>query len=213
MRPLTDGTPKPLLKVAGKPLVQYHIEKLAAVGVTELVINHAWLGEQIEQMLGDGYQWGVNIHYSVEGEALETAGGIIKALPLLGEQPFIVVNGDVWTDYPFASLLTVSPEKAHLVLVPNPEHHPLGDFALADTGKVQAEGVEKFTYSGIAVISPQLFEGADIAKRPLAPLLREAIAGQQVSGELYSGEWIDVGTPQRLDMLDKAVREFRGCAS
>jgi N-acetyl-alpha-D-muramate 1-phosphate uridylyltransferase len=211
MRPLTDVTPKPLLQVAGKPLVQYHIEKLAQAGVSEIVINHAWLGEEIEKALADGSQWGVNIHYSAEGEALETAGGIFKALPLLGEEPFIIVNGDVWSDYPFASLLALSPEQAHLVLVKNPAHNPQGDFALSDAGRVSTAGNKKLTYSGISVLNPQLFSTLESGKIPLAPLLRQAIEAQQVDGELYRGDWVDVGTPERLAMLDKSVRkELKG---
>lgn len=207
MRPLTDSVPKPLLPVAGKPLVQYHLEKLAAAGVTEIVINHAWLGEQIEAALGDGSQCGINIHYSAEGEALETAGGIIKALPLLGENPFIVVNGDVWCDYPFEKLLARRPEKAHLVLVANPEHNSQGDFALAEDGLLLDQGEKKLTFSGISVMNPQLFFGLDADKMALAPLLRQAIAQQQVSGELYPGDWVDVGTPERLQVLDGRVRK------
>jgi len=206
MRPLTDTTPKPLLPVAGKPLVQYHIEKLARAGISEIVINHAWLGEQIEKALGDGGRWGVNIHYSAEGEALETAGGIIKALPLLGGEAFIVVNGDVWCDYPFEKLLKHSPVKAHVVLVGNPEHNPQGDFSLAEKGLVADSGDKKFTFSGVSVMSPMLFSGLDADKMALAPLLRDAMAQQQVSGELYQGEWVDVGTPERLATLDEKIR-------
>lgn len=205
MRPLTDITPKPLLPVAGKPLVQYHIEKLAQAGITEIVINHAWLGEQIEESVGDGRRWGVSVHYSAEGEALETAGGIIKALPLLGEEPFVVVNGDVWCDYPFETLLALRPEKAHLVLVKNPEHNPQGDFALAEDGLLSDHGDEKFTFSGVSVMNPPLFFGLDTDKMALAPLLRQAIGRKQVSGELYQGEWVDVGTPERLAKLDQMV--------
>jgi len=207
MRPLTDTTPKPLLSVADKPLVQYHIEKLAQAGVSEIVINHAWLGEQIERTLGDGSRWGVNIRYSAEGKALETAGGIIKALPLLGEQPFIVVNGDVWIDYPFECLLALVPEKAHLVLVKNPEHNRLGDFALLENGLVTEQSDEKFTFSGVSVLNPMLFSELDNGIMPLAPLLRQTIGERQVSGELYQGEWVDVGTPERLAKLDEAVRK------
>jgi len=206
MRPLTDSTPKPLLPVAGKPLVQYHIEKLAQAGIKEIVVNHAWLGEQVEKTLGNGSQWGVSIHYSAEAEALETAGGIIKALPLLGENPFIVVNGDIWCDYPFEKLLKLSPEKAHVVLVENPEHNPQGDFSLAGNGLVADDGDEKFTFSGVSVMSAMLFSGLDADKMALAPLLRDAMARQQVSGELYQGEWVDVGTPERLAKLDECVR-------
>lgn len=209
MRPLTDSTPKPLLQVAGKPLVQYHIEKLAQAGVTDIVINHAWLGDQIEQALGDGSQWGVNIQYSAEVVALETAGGIIKALPLLGDKPFIIVNGDVWSDYPVEQLLAVTPVKAHLVLVANPEHHRQGDFSLSNVtnhyGLVGSQGDEQFTYSGISVINPDLLAGLAVEPLPLAPLLRQAIDDQQVSGELYRGDWVDVGTPERLKKLDERV--------
>lgn len=215
MRPLTDTTPKPLLKVAGKPLVQYHIENLARAGIRDIIINHAWLGQQIEQSLGDGSQFGVSLYYSAEASALETAGGIIQALPLLGEAPFVVVNADVWCDYPFQQLLDLTPLAAHLVLVANPVHHGQGDFVLQATADapqpVLAEGDEKLTYSGISVINPALFAGLAAgansipAPMPLAPLLREAIAAQQVTGEFYAGEWVDVGTPQRLAELDTRV--------
>ncbi|MEH6357620.1 MAG: nucleotidyltransferase family protein [Pseudomonadales bacterium] len=207
MRPLTDISPKPLLQVGGKPLVQYHIEKLAQAGVTEIVINHAWLGEKIEQTLGDGSQWGVNIQYSAEAKALETAGGIIKALPLLGDESFIIVNGDVWSDYPFEQLLLIKPKAAHLVLVTNPEQHPQGDFSLNDSGHISAQGDKKFTYSGISVLNPLLFSELEVGRMPLAPLLRQAMDAQQVSGELYYGDWVDVGTPERLTRLDESVRK------
>jgi len=207
MRPLTDTTPKPLLQVAGKSLVEYHIENLAQAGITEIVINHAWLGKRIEKALGDGSLWGVTIRYSAEGEALETAGGIIKALPLLGEDPFIVVNGDVWCGYPFEKLLALRPEKAHLVLVRNPEHNPQGDFVLADGGLLSEQGNEKFTFSGVSVMNPRLFFGLNADKMALAPLLRQAITRKEVSGELYQGEWVDVGTPERLVTLDQSVRK------
>ena len=208
MRPLTDNIPKPLLPVAGKPLVQFHLEKLARAGVTDVVINHAWLGEQIEQALGNGSQWGLNIHYSAETTALETAGGIIKALPLLDDKPFIVVNGDVWSDYPFERLLAVESKAAHLVLVTNPEHHPQGDFVLeGDYGVVTLQGERKLTYAGISVFNPRLFNRLEKEKMPLAPLLRQAIAAQRVSGEWYRGDWVDVGTPERLLELDARIRK------
>lgn len=207
MRPLTDSVPKPLLSVAGKPLVEYHLERLAQAGVTEIVINHAWLGEQIESTLGDGSQWGVSISYSEEQTALETAGGIIKALPLLDDAPFIVVNGDVWCDYPFAKLINLQPEKAHLVLVANPEHHRGGDFALSKDGLLTEQGAEKFTFAGLSVMQPTLFDGLEVGKQALAPLLRKAISEGQVSGELYCGDWVDVGTPQRLRELDCRIKE------
>ncbi|MEZ5524838.1 MAG: nucleotidyltransferase family protein [Pseudomonadales bacterium] len=207
MRPLTDSTPKPLLRVGDKPLVQYHIERLVQAGVTEIVINHAWLGEQIEDSLGHGARFGARIQYSAEREALETAGGILKALPLLGDEPFLVVNGDVWCDYPFSRLLSAAPVAAHLVLVPNPEHHPDGDFALSEGGEVGLAGAHKYTFAGISVMHPALFAGLGAGKRSLAPLLRAAIEAGQVSGELYQGDWVDVGTPQRLEKLDRRMRK------
>jgi MurNAc alpha-1-phosphate uridylyltransferase len=203
MRPLTDTTPKPLLDVCGKPLIVHHIQALANAGIRELVINHAWLGEQIEAALGDGSQYDVRIDYSPEyPEALETGGGIFRALPLLGDQPFIVVNGDVMCDIDYR-LLPADPQGlAHLVLVPNPEHHPKGDFALQDH-LVRADGQPKFTFSGIGVYRPQLLENCTAGKFQLAPLLRRAMAEDQVTGEIHKGFWIDVGTPQRLHELNQ----------
>lgn len=198
MRPLTLHTPKPLLPVAGKPLIEYHIERLVAAGCRELVINHAWLGEQIEQALGDGSRWGVSIQYSAETEPLETGGGIRRALPLLGDEPFILVNGDVWTDYDFSVLPRQLDGLAHLVLVNNPEHHPQGDFLLQDD-RVLTEGQgQRLTYSGIAVLSPQLLADCEQGAFKLAPLLRVAMTAGAVSGEHYGGRWLDVGTPERL---------------
>lgn len=197
MRPLTDSTPKPLLCVAGKPLIQHHIEALVAAGLTEIVINHAWLGEQIERTLGDGEQFSASIQYSAEGQALETAGGIYKALPLLGDGPFIVINGDILTDFPYATLVEKRPAAAHLVLVPNPEHHPAGDFALSGDYALN-EGENKYTYSGIGVFDPRLFSDCQPGSFPLAPLLRAAMEKTQVSAELYEGAWMDIGTPERL---------------
>ncbi len=203
MRPLTDSTPKPLLEVGGKALIEYHIEGLAAAGIRELVINHAWLGEQIERRLGDGSRWGVSIHYSPEpAGGLETAGGIKQALPLLGEQPFIVVNGDVWCDYPFERLLQRRVDRAHLVLVDNPAHNPAGDFVLRQ-GRVAAQGAgHRYTFAGISVLHPRLLAGFDEAVLALKPPLLRAMAQQQVSGEYYGGGWVDVGTPQRLQQLN-----------
>lgn len=197
MRPLTDSTPKPLLCVAGKPLIQHHIEALVAAGLTEIVINHAWLGEQIEQTLGDGEQFSASIQYSAEGQALETAGGIYKALPLLGDGPFIVINGDILTDFPYATLVEKRPVAAHLVLVPNPEHHPAGDFVLSGDYALN-EGKNKYTYSGIGVFDPRLFSDCQPGSFPLAPLLRAAMEKTQVTAELYEGAWMDIGTPERL---------------
>lgn len=209
MRPLTDSLPKPLLPVAGKPLIQWHLEKLAAAGIREIVINHAWLGALLEQTLGDGHQWGVHIQYSPENVALETAGGIATALPFLGNDPFLVMNGDIWCDwepaqaFEIASALQTQDQLAWLLLVPNPEHHPGGDFGLSLSGLVTEETLQKFTFSGIGVYQPALFAKTP-ARQPakLAPLLREAIARGAVSGKLYEGAWIDVGTPERLNKLE-----------
>jgi len=223
MRPLTDHTPKPLLIVGGKPLIVWHIERLAQSGIKDLVINHAHLGAQIESALGDGSRYGVNIRYSPEyPTALETAGGIANALPLLGEQPFAVINGDIWCDYDFSHLpthaatLQSSNDTAHLVLINNPPHHPNGDFTLndgrllpppADEGAQEAEGLSsKTTFSGIGIYRPELFAHiAPSSKAALAPLLHRQIALNNVSAEYHSGRWVDVGTPQRLQDLDNAL--------
>ncbi len=202
MRPLTDQTPKPMLSVAGKPLIQYHIEALRDAGFRDLVINHAWLGEQIVQYLGDGARFGVDIIYSPEPDgALETGGGIHHALPLLGNEAFLVVNGDIWTDYSFANLRDKPRQLAHLVLVDNPPHHPQGDFSL-DHDLVSDGGESALTFSGIGCYHPDLFSEQTPGKFPLAPLLRNAMHGGQVSGEHYTGGWTDAGTPQRLAALD-----------
>lgn len=208
MRPLTDQTPKPLLQVNGKRLIEYHLEALLAAGVEEVVINHGWLGEQIPTVLGDGSRYGVTIHYSAEPEtALETAGGIVQALPLLGEAPFIVVNGDVYTDYPFEQLMKPHASPAHLVLIDNPDHHPQGDFVL-ESGEITGHGkgtdTPQLTYSGIACFDPVFFSKQPPGRSPLAPLLFEAIAEGQLSGEYYSGRWSDVGTPERLQVLQQS---------
>jgi MurNAc alpha-1-phosphate uridylyltransferase len=206
MRPLTDHTPKPLLPVAGRPLIVWHIERLAAAGITELVINHAHLGPQIEQVLGDGARWGVRIRYSPEGEgrALETGGGIYRALPLLGERPFLVINGDVWTDIDLGRLALPAGALAHLVLVDNPAHHPAGDFRLA-AGRLRPDGAPRLTFSGVGVYAPALFDDCAPGAFPLAPLLREAIARDRVTGEHHRGRWIDVGTPERLAGLEALI--------
>jgi len=207
MRPLTDSTPKPLLTVGDRPLLQYHIEALAAAGVTELVINHAVMGEKIVSRFGDGREFGVHIRYSAEGEIpLETGGGIRQALPLLGGKPFIVVNGDIFTDYDFTRLPDRPPGRAHLVLVPNPPHHPGGDFALQGE-QVQAGGGERYTYGGIAVFHPALFRDIPRKAFPPAPLLREAVAAGQVSGECFAGVWLDVGTPERLELASRLCKK------
>lgn len=202
MRPLTDNTPKPLLEVCGKPLIQHHIEALASAGFRQLVINHAWLGQQIETVLGDGSRFGVSIQYSPEQpEALETGGGIHNALRLLGNDPFVVVNGDVMTDIAYNKLPQEPQGMAHLILVPNPEHNPEGDFALQDQ-LVRPDGDSKYTFSGIGVYRPEMFAGCSPGKFPLAPILRKFMQQDLVSGQLHDGFWMDVGTPQRLDYLN-----------
>ena len=212
MRPLTLHTPKPLLEVGDKPLIVWHIEKLQKIGVTEIVINTAWLGEKLATALGDGSQFGVKILWSHEGEGLETAGGIINALPLLGDEPFILVNGDVWTTMDFASLLNVQLDDklGHLVLVDNPPQHPNGDFVLSNHlaySFEQEQAGEALTYSGIAVFSPKMFSGLENGKRPLAPLLKQAMQEQRMSAEKMQGTWVDVGTPERLTQLDQQIKQ------
>ncbi|MBU1642395.1 nucleotidyltransferase family protein [bacterium] len=204
MRPLTDYRPKPLLEVAGKPLIVYQIEKLAEAGFEEIVINIAHLGFMIPRALGDGSRWGVKISYSDEQEegALESAGGIVKALPLLGKEPFLVVNGDVWCDYRFDVNFDLKGDLAHLILVDNPDHNSKGDFAL-EKGRLLNGGEIQFTFSGIGYYSPALFEKLYYGKRTLAPLLREAIADDRIGGELYKGEWRDIGTPERLSEVNE----------
>jgi len=203
MRPLTDYTPKPLLKVGGIPLIVWHIERLAHEGFDEIVINIAHLGWHIPKALGDGSHWGVKISYSDEQEegGLETLGGIVKALPLLEDgDPFLVLNGDIWTDYPYDPHKQLSEGiLAHLILVPNPPHNPTGDFALDGNRVIDNP---QYTFSGIGYYSPKLFEGVDYGKAPLAPLLRAAMKEGKVTGELYEGEWLDIGTPERLEQLN-----------
>ncbi|MDG4552721.1 MAG: nucleotidyltransferase family protein [Candidatus Competibacter sp.] len=206
MRPLTDHTPKPLLPVAGQPLIVHQMTALRVAGIADLVINTGHLGAQLAAALGDGGAWGLRIVYSPEPpEALETGGGIFQALPLLGSEPFLVVNGDVWTDYPFARLPTAPVGLAHLVLVDNPSHHPAGDFILRN-GQVEETGATRLTFSGISVLRPELFTGRAPGRFPLGPLLRRAIADGRVTGEHYRGGWRDIGTPQRLAELDDELR-------
>ncbi|WMP16217.1 N-acetylmuramate alpha-1-phosphate uridylyltransferase MurU [Thiothrix lacustris] len=204
MRPLTDHTPKPLLQAGGKSLIVWHIEKLARAGFRDIIINLAWLGWKIPAALGDGSRWNVTLHYSDEQSegALETAGGILKALPLLGNAPFLVVNGDVWCDYPCLPYALPEHDLAHLVLVNNPAHNPQGDFALSN-GRVANAGKPRYTFSGIGYYHPALFAGLSAGKHPLAPLLRAAMDAGQVSGEWFAGDWRDIGTPERLAALDR----------
>ena len=223
MRPLSDTTPKPLLQAGGKPLIVWHLEKLAALGVRDVVINTSWLAAQFPQVLGTGDRWGLRLHYSYEGQTpLETGGGMLHALPLLGDAnaPFRAVNGDIWTDYDFAHLPCLLNGKAHLVLVDNPPQHPHGDFALRDDGRIESEGAGKLTFAGIGLYRPSLFAdwrsiigdvaGADATppRFKLAPLLRAAMANGAVTGEHHRDRWTDVGTPQRLQQLD-AELSFR----
>lgn len=211
MRPLTLTTPKPLLVVGGKPLIVWHIEALKAAGITEIVINTAWLGHKLHKYLGDGSLFGVHILWSDEDEPLETAGGIHHALPLLGNEPFLLVNGDIWLHYDFSRLVNkdLGQNLAHLVLVDNPQQHLAGDFSFnrqSNSHQVLSEGDQKYTFAGVSVLSPQLFAHLSAGKAPLAPLLRQAIAQGKVSAEYHAGAWVDVGTPERLADLDAAIR-------
>jgi len=209
MRPLTDHTPKPLLEAGGKPLIQHHIESLREAGIEDLVINTGWLGEQLEAALGDGRRLGVRIHWSHEGTPLETAGGIRRALPLLGDAPFVLVNGDIWTDFDFSALVNgpAGDDQARLVLVDNPPHHGDGDFHLTAAGRVSDNGDPRLTYAGIARLDPSLFAGLDDGQRTLAPVLRAAMARDRVSGEHHRGYWWDIGTPERLAALDRFLSD------
>ena len=204
LRPLTDTTPKPLLRVRGKPLIEWHLEALARCGVSDVVINLSWLGEAIRAALGGGERWNLRIRYSEEGPVpLETGGGIFRALPWLGPAPFLLVNGDVLTDIDLARLVLPAASLAHLVLVPNPPHSPRGDFHLRD-GLVDEEQGERLTYSGIGLYTPQFFAGCSDGRFPLLPLLRRALAAGRLSGQRYDGHWSDIGTPERLRQADRA---------
>lgn len=211
LRPITDSVPKPLVEVAGKPLIVYHLEALARAGVADVVVNLSWLGEKIRSALGDGSRYGVRIAYSEEGPVpLETGGGIHRALPLLGPEPFLVVNSDVWTDVDFSRLLTLEEgSDARLLLAPNPPHHPRGDFGL-EGDFVVARNADRFTYTGIGVYRPELFAGCTEEKFPLLPLLQRAMAARRLRGEVYRGEWLDIGSPDRLAWLDGRERAARG---
>jgi MurNAc alpha-1-phosphate uridylyltransferase len=212
MRPLTDTTPKPLLQAVGKPLIEYHLEHLVQAGFRELVINVSWLGQQIEDYLGDGSRWGCDISWSREPEPLETAGGIAHALPLLGAEPFVLINGDIWIDYALANFQPGTlPEGslAHLVLVDNPPHHPDGDFLLGPDARLSPRrdaAMAAFTYSGLAIFHPRFFHGVAPEKLPLLPLLERGMEQSTVTGEYYAGHWFDLGTPERLAELDAHLR-------
>ncbi len=222
LRPLTEHTPKPLLEVRGKPLIVYHLEALAALGIRDVVINSAWLGEKLEAHLADGSQYGVRIAWSREAEPLETGGGICQALPLLGTEPFVLINGDVWTDYPLGELASqrlVNNSLAHLVLVPNPEHHLAGDYCFSESAdgtqeivrgtlagpmvEGSAAGRQSYTFSGISLLDPQLFAGAVRGQAfPLRDVFAPAFGAGRISAELYRGDWCDVGTLARLQALN-----------
>ena len=212
MRPLTDTCPKPLLAAGGAPLIVHHLRRLASAGITDVVINHAHLGHMIEAALGDGSAWGVRIAYSPEATALETAGGIRTALPLLGDAPFLVINGDVFCDADLpplieaAGTLSADGDLAHLVLVDNPAHHPAGDFHLA-ADRARSEGEPRLTFSGIGAYHPALFAALAPGERaPLGPLLRAAMAADRVGARHHTGQWMDIGTPERLTELDHLLR-------
>lgn len=210
LRPITDTLPKPLVEIAGKPLIAYHLEALVRAEVRDVVINLSWLGEKIRAALGDGSRYGVRIAYSEEGPVpLETGGGIHRALPLLGPEPFLVVNADVWTDMDFSRVAALDDgADARLMLAPNPSHHPRGDFGLDGDFVVEREA-DRFTYSGIGVYRPEFFEGCTPGKFPLLPLLKRAIAARRLRGEVYRGEWLDIGSPDRLAWLDARERAAR----
>ncbi len=209
MRPITDSVPKPLVPVAGQPLIVWHLAALARAGFREVVVNTSWLAAQLHAALGDGSSWGVSITWSDEGPVpLETGGGIFRAAPLLGPEPFLVVNADIWTDIDFAALSLEDGAHAHLVLVPNPPHNVRGDFGL-DADLVVSRDSDRFTYSGVGMFRREFFDGASGERFPLLPLLNRAIAARRVRGELHRGAWSDVGTPERLAALDARVRALQ----
>ena len=209
LRPLTDTLPKPLLRVAGKSLLEYHLNALRDAGIRQVVINLGYRGQQIADTIGDGHNYNLSISYSHEPEeALETGGGIFQALPLLGEQPFLLISADIWTNYNFAQLSARASGlegHAHLVLVANPPHHLDGDFALSQNGQISNQGTQCLTYSGLAILHPQLFAGQSAGRYPVAPLLRSACDKGLVSGEYFSGQWHDVGTLERLKVLEQSL--------
>ncbi|MEQ6916925.1 N-acetylmuramate alpha-1-phosphate uridylyltransferase MurU [Halomonas aquatica] len=207
MRPLTDHCPKPLLEVAGRPLIVHHLDRLRAAGITEVVINVSYRAQQIIAALGDGSAHGVSIAWSREEAPLETGGGIHQALSLLGDAPFLLVNGDIWCDLDPSRLPDLGDDLAHLVLVDNPDHHPGGDFHLDAQGRVRESGEPRLTFTGFSVIDPALVAGESPGAFPLAPLLRRAMAEDRIGGTHHRGAWIDVGTPQRLAELDRRLRQ------
>ena len=210
MRPITDKLPKPLVPVAGKPLIVYHLERLAAAGVRDVVVNLSWLGDQIRAALGDGREYRLSISYSQEpAQPLETGGGIFKALPLLGPGPFLVVNGDTWSDIDYSHLALEDGANGRIVLVPNPTHNLRGDFGIDGDFVVDRE-TDRFTYSGVGVYRPEFFDRCSPGRFPMLPLLKRAIAARVLRGEVHRGEWCDVGTPERLATLDAEVRGRRG---
>lgn len=206
LRPWTDHTPKPLLSIVGKPLIVYHLEKLAACGFSEIIINVSYLGSQIEQALGNGEQFGLKIYYSYEETALETGGGIFHALDVLGPEPFLVVNADIYTDFPFKHLPKLNDNKGHIVLVANPLHNPQGDYHLTSQGKITLEGTPKYTFSGIGIYSPELFQACTPGIFRLPTVFKSAILTHHLSGQIYSGLWCDVGTIERWQELEKSLQ-------
>jgi N-acetyl-alpha-D-muramate 1-phosphate uridylyltransferase len=206
MRPITDRTPKPLVPVAGKPLIGYHLEALARAGIRDVVVNLSWLGSQIREALASGEKYGVRITYSEEGPVpLETGGGIFRALQWLGSEPFLVVNGDIWTDFDFTKISLAPGAQACLVLVPNPPQLPRGDFGLEDDHVVERE-TDRFTYSGIGIYTAEFFTGCEAGRFPLLPLLKRAIASRHLRGLVHRGDWSDIGSPERLAALETRLR-------
>ena len=206
LRPITDSLPKPLVRVGGRPLIAWHLTRLSQAGVREVVINVSWLGDQLRAALGDGREFGVRISWSEEGPVpLETGGGILEALPLLAPGPFLVVSADIWTDIDFACIRIPDESQAHLVLIPNPPHHPRGDFGLEE-GRVVDREVDRFTYANVGVYQPELFEGLSPGRFPLITVLKRGMAARRVSGEIHRGAWYDVGTPGRLADLEKRLQ-------
>jgi MurNAc alpha-1-phosphate uridylyltransferase len=209
MRPITDSTPKPLVPVGGRPLIAWHLAALARAGIREVVINLSWLGAQVRATLGDGRDYGLAITYSDEGPVpLETGGGIFRAVPLLGPGPFLVVNADIWTDIDFAAVALEEHAHARLLLIPNPPHHPRGDFGL-EGDLVVTRDTDRYTYSGVGMYRPEFFGGCTPGRFPLLPLLNRAIAAGLVRGQVHRGEWCDVGTVERLASLDGRVRALQ----